>query len=534
VRVSAPATTRIATNVNRLEQILAGTSAPAPRSVAERISRRWHALDGSTRAGALGLGVLLAGAIGLRIWLMVAYGPAFVGFGDSHEYVLAAAEGVFHDAQKPAGYPIFLVLVHGLSDALSFTVLVQHALGVAGALLLYAAVRRTGAPAWLGLLPAAVVLFGGTGLLLEHALLADPLFVFLQALGLYFGVRALREPELRWPLLAGVAIGASVWVKTVGLSSAVLLPLLLLFAAPGAVRRRVLSAACVAGVVLAAMLGYTLAQGIATGYWGYERQGAWNLYGRVATFVDCAHFTPPAGTRSLCPAEPPGHRQSESYYQYARSAPAVRRFGGPAHAPAYADGLLQSFSVAAIESEPLAFAGAVLHGLTFYLSPRWGEGYTPQSIREALLEPRGTRSIEPALAAYYPGARGYTASAGAAGTLDSYEAATRIEGALLVLLLASAVIGMVALPRGMRAAGALFTLTAIASVTLAEAGNGYDARYGYPAYGALAAGAALGAWAIATRLLAAAGGRRGEQSASGSRGEPAREGESELASAAGE
>ncbi|HEX7610053.1 MAG TPA: glycosyltransferase family 39 protein [Solirubrobacteraceae bacterium] len=478
------------------------TTAPA-RDVAGGLSRRWRALDGDARAGAAGLGVLLVGAIALRVWLMAAYGPAFVGFGDSHEYVLAAMEGVFRDVQKPAGYPIFLGALHGLSDTLQFATAAQHALGIATALLLYAAVRRAGAPAWLGLLPAAVVLFGGTGLLLEHALLADPLFAFLQAAGLYCGVRALRSRELRWPLLAGLAIGASFWVKTVGLSSALLLPALLLCAAPGGARRRMLSAASATAVVLAAVLAYTLAQGAATGYWGYERQGAWNLYGRVATFVDCARFTPPPGTAVLCPSEPPGRRQSESYYQYAPGAPAVRMFGGPAHAPASANALLQRFSVAAIESEPAAFAGAVLRGLTFYVAPRWGEGYTPRSIREALLEPRGTRSVEPAIAAFYPRERGYAASPAAVGPLSSYESATRIEGPLLVLLLASAVLGIAVLPRGMRSAGALFTLTALASVALAEAGNGYDARYGYPAYGALAAGAALGAWAIGTRLLAA-------------------------------
>jgi hypothetical protein len=32
------------------------------------------------------------------------------------------------------------------------------------------------------------------------------------------------------------------------------------------------------------------------------------------------------------------------------------------------------------------------------------------------------------------------------------------------------------------------------------AGNSYDARYAYPTFGPLAAGAALGAWGIATRL----------------------------------
>jgi hypothetical protein len=105
----------------------------------------------------VGITVLTAGAIAVRAWFMLSYRPAFLGFGDSHEYVLAAALNIFRDVQHPAGYPLFLRLVHYFSDRLSFTILVQHALGVATGLLLYESVRRTGAPAWLGLLPAAVV-----------------------------------------------------------------------------------------------------------------------------------------------------------------------------------------------------------------------------------------------------------------------------------------------------------------------------------------------------------------------------------------
>jgi Dolichyl-phosphate-mannose-protein mannosyltransferase len=466
----------------------------------QRLARDWRERARPEQLALLALGVLLAGAIALRAWLMLAYGPAFVGFGDSHEYVTAATLGVFHDLQKPAGYPIFLRVVHLLSDSLSFTILVQHLLGLATGVVLYAAVKRTGAPAWLGLVPAAVVFFGGTGLLLEHSLLADGVFAFVQALGLYAALRALCEPGLRWALLAGLAIGASFWVKTVGLSSAVLVPALLAVLAPGSARRRLLSAACAAGAVVVVILGYAVAQAAVTGYLGYEREGAWNLYGRVATFVDCSHFTPPAGTRFLCPSDPPAHRRSESFYQYARAAPAVVRFGGPAHAPASANALLERFSVAAIEHQPIAYAGAILRGLSFYFSPRAGEGYTPQSIREALLERKGVHSIEPALARYYPGSHGYDGSAGAEGALDSYERHTRIQGPLLIVALLAAAIGTPLLGGRARSGAILFTLTAILSVALAAAGNSYDARYGYPAFGPLAAGAALGAWGLATRL----------------------------------
>jgi len=478
---------------------LLGVCAPAGRFAAH-LAGRWRGLDRGARVALVGLTGLLAGAIAVRAWLVLAYGPAFLGFGDSHEYLNAAAHGAFSDVQKPAGYPIFLQAAHLVSAGLTSTILLQHVLGIATGLLLYESVRRAGGPAWLGLLPAAVVFFGGTGLFLEHSLLADDLFAFLQALGVYAAVRALGVAGVRWGLLAGFSVGISFWVKTVGLSSVLLVPAVLLLGARGTVGRRLLRAGAAAAAALAMVFAYAALQAQVTGYWGYERQSAWNLYGRVATFVDCATFTPPPGARFLCPEEPPARRQSEGYYQYARAAPAVRAFGGPAHAPAYADSMLQRFSLAAVDHQPIAYAGAVAHGLTFFLWPRLGEGYTPDSMREALLDPGGVRSIQPALSSYYPRDRGYVGGASAARLLGSYDSLTRVEGLPLILLLLAAVLGAPLLGGGVRPAAILFTLTAILSVTAAVAGNSYDARYAYPALGPLAAGAALGAWGIGTRL----------------------------------
>jgi len=486
----------------------ARTRWPRPAHAWRRLESAWSARDRDEKTALIGVAALLAGAIAVRAWLMIAYGPAFVGFADSHDYLHAAAHGVFLGVEKPAGYPVFLDAVHFFSDQLSVTILVQHALGVATGLLLYTALRRTGAPAWLGLAPAAVVFFGGTGLLLEHSLLADSLFAFLQAAGVYAATRALYGPELRWPALAGVAIGASFWVRTVGLSSAVLVPVLLLAGAPGPVRRRLLSAATAAGAAAVVILGYVPVQALATGYWGYQRASAWNLYGRVATFVDCSSFTPAPAIRFLCPPEPLGHRQGENFFQYSSDSPAVARFGGPSRASARDDALLWRFDLAAIEHEPLAYAGAILRSLSFYPFPRGGEGYTPEGFREALLEPSGATSIERPLAAYYASARGYESSAGASVPLDSYEQATRIQGPLLIALLAAALAGTALAPGRARAVCALFTLTAILSVAIAAAGNGYDARYGYPAYGPLAGGAALGAWGVLRRLRRARRARR--------------------------
>ena len=479
--------------------------------MALRLKRRWQALDRGARITQIGLMTLLAGAIGVRVWFMRSYPTAFMGFPDSGQYVLAAAQDIFRDTQHPAGYPFFLRLVHHLSDSLSFTIFVQHAIGLATGVLLYKAVRHTGAPPWLGLAPAAFVFFGGTGLFLESSLLSDPLFAFLQAVGVYGAIRALYEPRLRWPLLAGIAIGLSFWVRTVAISSAILIPIVLLCAAPGDARRRLLSALTVAAVVVGMIAAYVGVQYYFTDYLGYERQSAWNLYGRAATFANCSDFTPPSGTSFLCPPEPLGHRGTQNYFQYAPTSPAVARYGPAYAAPSSANAVLQRFSVAAIEHEPIAYAEAIARGLSFYVFPRSGEGYTPLGLRAELIEPARSQGAQAEINLLYPHSASYAPS-GDVGPLSAYESYTRVEGPLLILLLVAAIGGPFFLPARMRWAAITFTLTAILSITFAIAGDSYDARFAYATFGPLAAGAALGGWGIAAVLARVIRRRRGERS----------------------
>jgi Dolichyl-phosphate-mannose-protein mannosyltransferase len=460
----------------------------------QSVTPRRRGIDGRTVA-LRGMAVLTTGAITVRLWLMLGYREAFLGFPDSGVYVTQAMGNVrsLFGSQKPAGYATFLKVIHLVSDRVSLTILVQHTLGVVTGVLLYKAVRRTGAPPYLGLVPAAIAFFGGTGLFLEHSLLSDAPFAFLQAISLYAAVRALSEPRLRWPLLSGLAIGVSFWVKTVGFSSAVLVPPLLLFAAAGTRAQKRSSAATAAAAVVVLVAAYVPVQGLLTGYWGYERLGGLNLYGRVATFVDCSRFTPPKGTQFLCPSEPLGHRGNQSYFEYDPRSPVYRY--GPI--TLQENGPLQSFSVAAIEHEPLAYLAAILRGLPFYISARPGEGYTPETLREELLN---RKTINPVIARYYPHRMAYTRQTGSIRSLVLYESHTRVQGPFLVVLLLAAIGGAPLLSGRMRWATILFTLTSVLSATFAVAANSYDARFAYPAFGPLAAGAALGAWGIAVRL----------------------------------
>jgi hypothetical protein len=466
----------------------------------QKLRARWRSLDRGTQISWVGLFALLMAAAGVRLWLMVSYSPAFLGYPDSSQYTLAAETNIFRDPQRPAGYPFFLRLIHHLSDKLTFVIAVQHLAGIATGLLYYKAVRRTGAPPWLGLLPAAVVFFGGTGLILEHSLLSDSLFSFLQAVAVYAAVCALYEPSIRWSLLAGTAIGLSFWVRTAGISIGVLVPVVLLWAAPGRFSQR-LRRAGAAALIVAAMVGfYVGSQYYFTGYLGDQRQSAWDIYGRVSTFVDCSAFTPPSGTSFLCPTQPVGHRESQAYYQFDPRSPAVKVFGPPYAAPPDANAVLERFSVAAIENEPFAWAGATLKGLSRYVFPRSGEGAVPDEMLELVTFPEHTHEFEPVFESYFAEDLGYVGSKAELHPLSVYQSFTSVQGPLIVLLLIAAIIGPFFLAARMRAAAILFTLTAIITITFAVAGNGYDARFAYPTFGPLAAGAALGGWGIYSRL----------------------------------
>lgn len=143
--------------------------------------------------------VFVAGA-GVRLWYMAQWRPAFLGYGDSAAYVSAAVGGFDYDTSRPGGYALFLRLGHAISAQLSYTIALQHLLGIATAALLYLAVRRATGSRWLGLMPAAVVLFDGFQVTLEHSPMSEALFTFLVA-GALLGLSeasTVAGPGPRW------------------------------------------------------------------------------------------------------------------------------------------------------------------------------------------------------------------------------------------------------------------------------------------------------------------------------------------------
>src|SRR5947209_7542809 len=83
---------------------------------------------------------LAAAGILLRVLAMLAYWPTIPSNADSRPYAVFAAHDPLGDPQHPAGYSLFLWAFGLITRQVAALTLLQHALGVLTAVLLFAAV----------------------------------------------------------------------------------------------------------------------------------------------------------------------------------------------------------------------------------------------------------------------------------------------------------------------------------------------------------------------------------------------------------
>jgi hypothetical protein len=478
------------------------------RRLGDAVARRWEGRQFAERLALVGLaGVLGAGAV-LRGLMMVAWSPAFMGWPDAKSYLDVAHGQLFSNVLRPAGYPLFVRVLDGLHPSLGLIVVANHALGLGTAALLFAAVARAGAPPLLALVPAAIVALSGDVVFLEHAPLSEPLFMFLVALGAYAAMRTLERSSVAWPALAGLALAYATTVRVVG---AALLPVFgvwLLAASHGPLRRRVRTAGVAAAAALGLLGAYQVAEYASTGATGLSRHGAWHLYARVAGFADCSRFRPPAGTGMLCETTARRDRGTVDQYLFTSAhSPAYRAFGDPFVSSRAHVAALGAFARAAIAHQPLDYLGEVGGDMLRYVAPermrRFGGGpsYGDLVGRPILSNPLYQAQGLTSLQAYYGwDTAAYFADIGVLRALRGYEALTRLQGPLFVVLVLLSFAGPLVLRGRPRAAAVLFASTGWALLVAPVATLEFSARTAVPGFGALGAAAALGAWGTATRL----------------------------------
>lgn len=491
-------------------------ASPARRGASARARERVAALP-------IAVVVLVLFAVALRLAIWLAYSPAVINLADSGTYAGLAAGELFGDVTRTAGYPIFLRAAHAVSDQIEFTIALQHLIGIVTALVLYAAVRRLGAPVWVGAIAAAAILLSLDQIFLEHALMGEPLFTLLLVVALYAAVRALDEPRPvagpfdtrhAWIAGAAVTIAFAGWVRPIGVPLIALFVLWFAFACPGSWRSRLANAGIAALAAAAVMLSYFGLHASATGYFGLSEASGWALYSRVAPFADCSSFDPPEGTRALCESTPVAARPGPDFYGQQPDSPARRLFGEP---PA-GNEQLGEFARRALLAQPFSYLSDLGRDLIRYFDPT----FEPQDFSGVGLElldvNRRAPGTELPLAAilngYYDDDT-YEIDGGVE-TLADLQDVLRVHPKLLLICLLLGGGGLLFARGRLRWGVVLLLASALAMMVIAPATAIWSARYAVPASGPIVAAAAIGAWLLAGR----ARGRLGEYTAAKFTGRP--------------
>lgn len=365
-----------------------------------RVPRRWALSARSTIGRHKLFAAFVVLAVALRVLAAIAYWPALELHADSFDYIRLAQllqPGWWH----PSGYPLFLALLSFTGQIAVVTVL-QHVMGIAMGVLVYALVLRLGARRWLAALAALPVLLDGYQVDLEQFILAETLTDLLLLAGLT--VLLWREQvSAKRAATVGLLLAAAFLTRTTVAPVLVVAALYLLvrgvrWRGVRGVRRRgvrgvrrrgqrdvegkaqrragwrpVLACCAVAGVVL---VGYGAWYAATWGYFGYSQYtGVW-LYGRVAQFAKC-DYPLPHKLAQLCPKKPLGKRGdnpeffADSKHSLIHSVP----LGSGASGRAKRNSLGEQFAITVIEHQPLDYAKVALGDTWHYFTPgRWMTG----------------------------------------------------------------------------------------------------------------------------------------------------------------
>lgn len=271
---------------------------------------------------------MVALAAALRVVAMLGY-RGVLWFPDSYSY-LGIALRPWPSPVRPIGYSLFL---WSLRPFHSFVLVagMQHAFGLLTGVLVYVLLRhRFGLPVWGASLAAVPVLVDGYQIELEQLLMSDALFEVLVVAAVTVALWR-RRPAVWQAGVAGLFIGLAAVTRSVGLPLIVVLLTCLLVA--GAGWRQRLGAVAAAAVLFAVPTGaYAVWYHGDWGRYAMSNANGMFVYGRAASFADCAQVRPPPAGRRFCPDDPGGHRRAAPDYvwhnarAFGHSKPAYVRF----------------------------------------------------------------------------------------------------------------------------------------------------------------------------------------------------------------
>jgi hypothetical protein len=265
-----------------------GTPQPGSAGAAGRTGRPWLLRAAVAVRRHWLVSALLAAGLVLRVLAIVAYHPALI-YVDTLKYLYGASPG-----SEPLGYTVLLRLML-LAGDLGTVAVIQHLLGLAMAVTLYAVLLRRGAARWPAALAAAPVLLDAYQIQMEQTIMPDVWFeaMIVAALAVLLWRRAVSVP---FAVAAGLILGSSATIKQLG--ELLVLPAVVYLLAAGGRRAITSSAALVVAFVLPILCYSSISYARTGHFWLAHRQPS---IGRLAAAADCATLKLPAAARPLCP-----------------------------------------------------------------------------------------------------------------------------------------------------------------------------------------------------------------------------------------
>lgn len=442
-------------------------------------------------------GFVAVGATALRAVVLLAYQPALI-FPDSERYLAYAwrfLNGHWSpDWVRTSGYSL-LLMPAVLTRNLAVVVAVQHLLGLATAMLIYAVLLRYGARRWLAALAAVPVLLDPLQLDLEQYVLTDVTATFLLVAALIL---------LAWRhgngavAVAGALLAAATIIRESDL--VVMVPAVSYLAVvirPG--RRLAARAALLLASFLIPVLGYLGWHQVSYGQFGFTGADSRFLYGRIAQFAECAGVPLPGDERALCPRPPPARRNLDFYMWSPRSPQATLTV------PAGTDRehVIGDFDRRIIEHQPLAYLKAVAGDVLYSFSPVRGAGPEHYPVWYHQFHSYFPAHPDEAATLRATTGRGPYAQPVLARFLASYGRHFYVPGPLLAAGLALGLAGTAGLGRArrsrLRAPCLLFTAGAITAAEPPFLIATFDWRYELPQLSLIPVAAVLGLVALTAR-----------------------------------
>src|SRR5690349_15666756 len=299
-----------------------------------------------------------------RVIAALGFKPALF-IQDSFSYMKQSVQLLPLSELRPAGYPLVLHLLQPFHSLLLLTTL-QHLTGITLAVIIYAALRTRGLPAWAATLAAGPTLLDPRQIWLESSIRPDTLFSLVLMIAV--AVLVVRPRPTIWQAaLVGLLVS---WASVIRGNGAPVVVIILAFLLIMRAGWKAFSA-CLAAFVIP-LAAYALIFFSEHGQLNITNSTGMFLWSRTMSFANCAVIKPPADLVPLCPENQPDRQapptpawsvpallDARTPAQYLWDPGAWFRTDAHPGINAYNNKLAMQFAERAIEAQPLDYLKTV-------------------------------------------------------------------------------------------------------------------------------------------------------------------------------